>query len=90
MIVWEANIVDKDAGSIMAKNLRNIQQEFDMCFWTNTGNAFKEEYRDYIVPEEDKWRLPFLMKLLEQRREMVTCEEDISTITSLVDSLCSS
>ena len=53
MIVWEANIVDKDAGSTMAKNLRNIQQEFDMCPWTNSGNAFKKEYRDYIVPEED-------------------------------------
>ena len=85
-----ASIADKDVGSTMGKNLRNIQQEFNMCPWKNTDNAFKKVYKDYPVPEEDSWRLPFLRKLLEQRREMMTCEEDTSTISSLVDSLCSS
>ena len=72
------------------KNLRIIHQEFNMCPWTITSHGFKREYIDYQVPVKDKWRLHFLKKLLEQRREMVICEEDISTITSLVDSLCSS
>ena len=91
---WEvrvlASIADKDVGSTMSKNLRNIQLEFNMCPWSNTGHAFKKLYKDYPVPEEDNWRLPYLRKLLEQRRDMMICEEDTSTITSLVDSLCSS
>ena len=81
---------DKDAGSTMVRNLKNIQQEFNMCPLTNTDNAFKREYNDYPVPGEEKWRLTFLKELLEQWIEMVICEEDTSAITSLVDSLCSS
>ena len=91
---WEvrvlASIADKDVERSMGKNLRNGQQEFNMCPWKNTDNDIRKESKDYPVPHEDCWRLPFLRKLLEQRREMMTCEEDISTITSLVDSLCSS
>ena len=77
-----ASIADKDVESTMGKNLRNIQPEFKMSPWRNTDNALKKVYKDYPVPEEDSWRLPFLRKLLEQRREMMICEEDTITIAS--------
>ena len=89
---WEIRILAKiagsDIGSTTCKNLKNIQEEFNVCPWSNTASKFKREYKGYLVPPEDSWRLPLLRKLLDQRREMVTCDEDVGTITSLIDSLC--
>ena len=91
---WEvrilAKIVGSDIGSTTCKNLKNIQEEFNVCPRVNTASIFKRKYKGYPVPPEDSWRLPLLRKLLDQRREMVTCDEDVGTITSLIDSLCSS
>ena len=89
---WEirvlANTSSADGGSVTGRNLRNIQQEFNLCPWTSSLVSFKKNYNGYKVPDEDKWRLPFLGKLIEQCREMTTCGEDTSTITGLIDSLC--
>ena len=89
---WEvrilARIAGTDGGSITGKNLRNIEDEFQLCPWTNSSETFKRCYKGYMVPTEDSWRLPLLGKLIGQRREMKFCEEETSTITGLIDSLC--
>ena len=40
------------------------------------------------LPEQDKWRLPYLGKLLEQRGDLYYQLEDTSELTELIDSLC--
>ena len=47
--------------------------------------------RETVVPqEEDKWRLPYLAKLLEQRAHLHTLgmEEEEESVQELIDSLC--
>ena len=89
---WEvrvlANTVGADAASVTGKNLRNLQAEFDLCPWTMPVWIFKKKFMGYQVPDEDGWRISLLRKLLRQRREMSFCDEDISTITGLIDSRC--
>ena len=89
---WEvrilASIAGTDGGSVTGKNLRNIQQEFERCPWTSSVQSFKKCFKGYMVPIEDSWRVPLLGKLLQQRKEMTICDEDTSTITGLIDSLC--
>ena len=42
------------------------------------------------VPDVDQWRLPLLVKLLEQKMEMEAYEENSKSIRELIDSLCCS
>ena len=67
-----------------------LKQEFNLDPWTRSAACFKGGYVGYTVPEVDRWRLPLLRKLLAKRSEMVVCEEEVDTITDLIDSLCSS
>ena len=85
-----AAIAGSDGGSVTGKNLRNLEEEFKLCPWTSSAESFKKGYIGYQIPSEDSWRIPLLGKLLDQRREMIICEEDTSTITGLIDSLCMS
>ena len=58
---------------------------------TNTeGYSFKDKNIGNTTPEEDQWRLPFLVKLLDQRCELFTCEESTANIDDLIESLCAS
>ena len=67
-----------------------LKQEINLDPWTRSATCFKGGYVGYTVPEVDRWRLPLLRKLLAKRSEMVVCEEEVDTITDLIDSLCSS
>ena len=70
--------------------MEHLREEFNLDPWTQHVSQFKAKYTGYTVPEVDKWRPALLKKLLDQRRDMDACEEDVETITSLIDSLCSS
>ena len=85
-----ARVAGSDGGSVTGKNLRNIQEEFNLCPWTSSVESFNRCYKGYKVPSGDSWRIPLLAKLLDQRTEMIICEEDTSTITDLIESLCMS
>ena len=85
-----ASVVARDRGSVTGKNLEHLREVFSLDPWTQHVGQFKTKYKGYIVPETDKWRDALLQKLLDQRRDMVACEEEVETITSLIDSLCSS
>jgi len=85
-----ANIVARDPNSVTGKNLWNLEQEFDLDPWLATPSMLKSVYRQYLVPTNDEWRPPLLMKLLAQRRVLLACGEDSGSISELIDSLCSS
>ena len=40
------------------------------------------------LPEQDKWRLTYLGRLLEERGEKFFRMEDTTQLTELIDSLC--
>ena len=81
-----ANLAGRDVGSVTGANLLNIGTEFDLDPWTCSPGQFKEKYNFHPVPAEDEWRLPLLVKLLNQRMEMRCCDETTTTISEL--SLC--
>ena len=83
-----ANVVGRDAGSVTGSNLLNLEEEFQVDPWVSSSYQLAQKYGVYSVPEEDKWRLPLLVKLLDQRREMKTIKQNTKTISELIDSLC--
>ena len=85
-----ANIVARDAGSVTGANLLRIEEEFGLDPWVTSSDQLAEEYKEYAVPVGDEWRLPLLVKLLDQRRDMISCEENSKTVSELIDSLCCS
>ena len=89
-IVMLANTVGRDLGSVTGKNLFNVECEFDLDPWNCSPEVLKKKYCHYSVPDVDKWRLPLLVNLLEQKREMEACEENSKSIRELIDFLCSS
>ena len=84
-----ARVVARDQTSVTGRNLERLRQEFYLDPWTMSSKTFKAAYKGYLVPEQDKWRLSLLERLLSQRREMATCDENVEPVTELIDSLCS-
>ena len=68
-------MVTRDAGSVTGSNLIRIEEEFGLDPWVSNSAHLAEKYKCYDVPAVDEWRLPLLVKLLNQRREMSVCEE---------------
>ena len=83
-----ADLVGRDAGSVTGQNLLNIEEEFGLDPWVSSSAQLGEKYCLYHVPDEDRWRLPLLVKLLDQKRDMAVMEENTKTISELIDSLC--
>ena len=83
-----ASVVGRDTVSVTGSNLIILENEFGLDPWVSSSFQLAENYGDYNVPEEDEWRLPFLVKLLDQRREMIAMNEKTKTISELIDSLC--
>ena len=88
-IVMLANIVGREMGSVTGKNLFNIENEFGLDPWQCSSLELKKVYSYYMVPEADKWRLPFLVKLLDQRIDMDACGEKTKAVSELIESLSS-
>ena len=85
-----ANIFFHDIESVTGANLANIENLCSMDPRKDPSGHFKSKMTGYLAPAVDEWRLPFLRKLLAQRSEFFTCEEDTSTIDELIESLCAS
>ena len=83
-----ANIVGRDMGSVTGNNLHNLETEFGVDPWQCSPEQLKQVYKLYEVPDVEKWRLPLLEKLLDQKFEMKNCGENTRTICALIDSLC--
>ena len=85
-----ANLVGRDAGAVTGQNLANIEHEFGLDPWVSSTAQLAQKYILYSVPDEDKWRAPLLVKLLEQKSEMKIMKENTKTISEVIDSLCCS
>ena len=85
-----ASVVGRDGGSVTGNNQEELEIELNMDPWTVPAGRFKSAIQGYKVPAQDNWRISFLERLLAQRREMITCGEEVETVTELIDSLCSS
>ena len=83
-----ANVAGHDVGSVTGSNLIKLGEEFGLDPWVSTSHQLADQYSGYDVPAEDEWRLPLLVKLLGQRREMTTMNEKTKSISELIDSLC--
>ena len=68
--------------------MANIQNLFNLDPRKDPVSSFKEAMVGYQTPANDTWRLPLLRKLMEQRRELSACEEDVTNIDELIESLC--
>ena len=91
-VVAVANSAVNDRGSVTGANLFKIQQETGL----NPRSTSPQEVMSVLnvteqdMPSTEKWRIPFLRKLLETRRKMKLSLEETKQIDWLIDSLCSS
>ena len=83
-----ASLAGRDRQSVTGKNLAMLEGEFGLDPWSQGVNIFKSKFKGYIIPDADTWRLPLLQRLLNQRRDMVACDEEVEHITELIDCLC--
>ena len=83
-------VAGSDIRSTVGRNVSGLKGEFGLDPWCAFPRQFKRSYILYETPEEDKWRLPLLQKLLSERYEMSVCGEDVHYIQGLIESLCSS
>ena len=85
-----ANIATRDPNSVTGKNFQNLEAEFNVDPWLATSSMIKKVYSQHPVPTNDEWWPPLLIKLLDQRRVLLACGEDVDCMNELIDSLCSS
>ena len=83
-----ANVAGRDDGSVTESNLTKFEEEFGLDPWVSSPGQLSARYSDYSVPAGDEWRLPLLVKLLDQKREMKVMNKNIKSIIGLIDSLC--
>ena len=90
-----ARVVARDVRSTTGKNIKVVEESSGLT-WKNTSLKLREglEEAEPSVPPEDAWRVVYLGKLLEERDILVYGGEELSqevvTLQSLIDSLCSS
>ena len=87
-----SRIAAQDKSSTTGINLAKIAKETSLNPWIATPTAVREALweREETVPERDKWRLPYLDKLLRRRYELQVDCQKTTAINILIDSLCSS
>ena len=69
-----ANIVKADIRSTTASNLRFLEDSSGGLTWKDSVIKIKESLKTLeasVVPPEDKWRLPYVGKLLEKRGKLL-------------------
>ena len=85
-----AHIVARDVRTTTGSNLHHVKEMTGLDPWCCLGSQVKRVLGEKLadLPEQDKWRLPYLGKLLEQRGDLYYQLEDTSELTELIDSLC--
>ena len=69
------HIVAQDIRSVTGRNCFKLREEFAVDPWSVSVCSFKQAYKQYELPEQDRWRLSYLMDLLKQKYEMQACDE---------------
>ena len=85
-----ANISARDVRSTVGKNLHFISVESGKDPWNTSPGELKSVLTSQKteVPIQDKWRLEYLARLLEERGQLHYECKDTRMHSSLIDSLC--
>ena len=85
-----ANLVGHDVSSTTGRNLYMLGQETGLNTWTASPIMIRMALQESetVVPDEERWRLPLLEKLLLQRNNLELQVQDTTEVQSLIDSLC--
>ena len=84
-----ANMVARCARATTGNNLIRLEQETGLDPWVEPAWKVREAVPRVEVPPTEGWRLQYLRKLLDARRELDIEGENIDEISNLIDSLCS-
>ena len=86
-----ANLVGRDVRTTTGANLTFIGRTSGHSAWDTGSDKMKaaiEQSETVLVNDNDKWRIPFLNKLLGHRQELSYLGENIETISDQINSLC--
>ena len=83
-------MVARCARSTTGSNLLKIERETKLDPWKTPGWKIREVVARAEVPPMEGWRIQFLGKLLDARREMEDKFDNIEEISALIYDLCSS
>ena len=89
-----ARLVAKDLRTTTASNMKMLERETGLPWWSPARDMKKELFKQAeVIPDIDKWRLPYLVKLLEKRDILVYNgegeeSEELVRVKELLDSLC--
>ena len=83
------SIVSRDIRSTTARNLAFIKEESGIDA-RDSSSKIKDNLieRRMAVPDEDRWRIVYLSKLLEERQQLSYHGQDTTRVTELIDALC--
>jgi hypothetical protein len=84
-----ANIVGRDSKSTTFRNLLYIQKLSGLDPWNFSSQRIKMKLPVKEVPDDQKWRIGLMSKLMEMKEEKHICVEDSTRICAMLDSLCS-
>ena len=84
-----ANMVARCARATTGNNLIRLERETGLAPWVEPAWKVREAVPRVEVPPTEGWRLQYLRKLLDARRELDIEGENIDEISNLIDSLCS-
>ena len=89
-VVVLANLVARDVRTTTGANLHFLTEMTGLDPWQCSPKDVKAVMAEKLVelPDQDKWRVPYLGRLLEERRESFHNMEDTNENTELIDSLC--
>ena len=88
-----ANLASRDIRSNKGANIRVVEDASGLSVWNCCQVKLREAIRvqeKAQVEESDKWRIPYLNKLLCQRQELdyLGLEEEKTRVEELINSLC--
>ena len=78
--------VARHAHSVTGRSLGNNQDEYILDTWN--VEALKNRDVRKPIPTIDEWRIGLLAQLLDLRKEMEKCGDNIDEISRMIDSLC--
>ena len=91
-----ANLVSRDIRTPTGSNIRMVEDASGLSVWNTCQIKLRNQIRKKELVEienQEKWRIPYMSKLLGQRQELVYQgmdkeEEEMTRIDDLINSLC--
>ena len=83
-----ARIVSRDARSTVFKNVRLIEEMSGLSPWDYSSWRILQKIEITTVLVGNKWKMTFLVKLLDMRSKMSAQLEDTNQLDLMINSLC--